>query len=265
MLLAALSAPPAFAGSGRTPDSAFDPNVFRIDEKEFLGKKLDGEIPFVDHDGVRFKLGSLMGKPLIIVFSYYTCDGVCSVVNTDLMRTLEKAKRVSPGADYNVLTLSFDKSDTADTLSHFRGELSLPTMMARGWKHALAVNFNDAENLAKTTGFRYFWSARDKTFFHPNVYIFISPDGRIARYLYSTAASPLDVEMAVMETARGEVRASQLATFALSLCYSYNYKAGKYTLNIPVFIGLGSLAVGVASYLVSIIIYKRRKTKQEGL
>lgn len=264
-LMALIAAPPAnAAGYGRNPDSAFDTTYLAIAEKEFLGNKIDGTIQLADQDGKKFALGDFFDKPLILVFSYYTCDGVCSVVNADLKAALEKASRIEPGADYRVLTISFDSHDTAATLSHFRGDLSLSPRMAGAWKHALAINFADAERLAKSAGFRYFWSARDKTFFHPNVYIFISPDGRIARYLYSSGAGARDIEVAVMETAQGQIRPAQLATLALSLCYSYNYKTGKYMLSIPVFIGLGSLCVGVASFLVSVLIYRKRKTKQEG-
>ncbi len=262
-LLAVLATSPANAGYGRVAESLMDGNALKIAEKEHLGNKLDGDIQLVDQDGNKFKLGELFGKPLILILSYYKCDGVCGTVNSDLKGVLEKAKRVQPGADYRVLTVSFDKFDTADSLSTFRGDLSLPSQMAKEWKHSLAINFDDVRKLTKSVGFRYFWSQADRTFFHPNVYIFISPDGRVVRYLYASGVGAHDIEVAVLEAAEGKISPSQLGNLVLSYCYSYNYKEGKYTISIPVFVGIGSLAIGGVSILVSSIIYKRRRNKQE--
>jgi len=253
----------AHASYGRVAESTMDPGIFRIDEKQHLGNRIDGTIRLVDQDGVQFKLGDLFGKPLVLLLSYYRCDGVCSTVNADFNKALQNAARVKPGADYRILTLSFDKYDTAETLSHFRGDLSLPSQVAREWKHSLAINKGDIGALANSVGFRYFWSPRDRTFFHPNVYIFISPDGRIARYLYASGVGSRDIELAVLETAQGDIRPSQVTDWALSLCYSYNFKEGKYTLNIPLFVGMGSLAIGGVSILISVFVIRKRRTKEE--
>lgn len=259
-LFVALAAGTASAGYGRIAESAIDVSTLKIDEGKYLGKKLDGGLALVDQDGVRFNLGDMFGKPLILVLSYYTCDGVCSTVNADLRDVLAKAGNVEIGKDFNVLTLSFDKNDTAEAIAHFRTDLSLPPNMARAWKHALALNSKDVADLAAGIGFKYFWSPRDRMFFHPNVYIFISPQGRAVRYLYASSVGARDVEVAVTETAGDTLHPSQIGNLLVSYCYSYNYKVGKYTLNLPLFIGLGSLAIGGISFLVAVYVQKRKRT-----
>ncbi len=259
VLFTALASGAASAEYGRVPESAIDLSKIKIDEIKYLGKKLNGEMALVDQDGVRFNLKDMFGKPLILVLSYYSCDGVCSTVNSDLRDVLAKAGKVEIGKDFNVLTISFDKNDTAATVTNFRKDLSLPPNQARAWKHALAINSQDAGDLAAGIGFKYFWSPSDRVFLHPNLYIFISADGRVVRYLSASSVGPLDVEVAVMEAARGDVSPSQLGALLVSYCYSYNYKVGKYTLNLPIFIGLGSLAVGGISFFIASIIQKRKK------
>lgn len=260
LFFAAFAGGAASAGYGRVSESAIDLATLKIDESKYWGKKLNGEMALVDQNGVRFNLEEMFDKPLILVFSYYTCDGVCSTVNTDLRDVLAKAGRVEIGKDFNVLTLSFDKNETAEAMTGFRKGLSLSPGQARAWKHALAIDHKDAADLAAGVGFKYFWSPRDRMFFHPNVYIFISPEGRVMRYLYASSVGARDVEWAVMETAQGQVRPGQAGNLLVSYCYSYNYKAGKYTLNLPIFIGLGSLAFGGISFLVAVYVQRRKST-----
>jgi protein SCO1/2 len=258
LLFAAFAAGESFAEYGRVPESVIDLSTIRIDETKYLGKKLNGDMALVDQNGVRFNLKDMFGKPLILVLAYYTCDGACSTVNADLRDVLAKTDKVEIGKDFNVLTISFDIKDTATTVASFRKDLSLPPNMAGAWKHALAVNPKEVGDLASGIGYKYFWSVADRTFLHPNLYIFISPDGRVARYLYASSVGPRDVEVAVIEAARGEVGPNKIGALLISYCYSYNYKVGKYTLNIPIFIGLGSLAVGGLSLLVATYVKKRQ-------
>ena len=42
------------------------------------------------------------------------------------------------------------------------------------------------------------------------------------------------------------MRITDISNYVLSLCYSYNFKDGKYQLNIPAYVGVGSLLVRVA-------------------
>ena len=85
----------------------------------------------------------------------------------------------------------------------------------------------------------------------------------MVRYLYSANSRPLDVELALIDAKQNQIKPGEIFDLALSVCYSYNYKEGKYTLNIPLFIGLGSLLFGILSLLVSILAFKRRARKGE--
>ena len=87
------------------------------------------------------------------------------------------------------------------------------------------------------------------------------PEGRLIRVLYQDGIDAHDVELAVLDAKQGQFRPQEIVNFALGLCYSYNYRIGEYTLNIPVFVGLGSALIGIASLLVSIFVFKLRRQR----
>ncbi|MBF0620484.1 MAG: SCO family protein [Magnetococcales bacterium] len=244
----------------RNPDSDIDPNIFKIDDKKFMGVKISPDLEMLDVDGKAFTFRDFQGEPTILVFSYYTCDGSCSAVNSVLKEMLEDIERTEIGKDYRVLTLSFDKEDTVDTMANFQQELALSEKLKKGWKLGLIKDPEVMEALTKSVGFKYFWSAQDQTFFHPNVYIFLSPEGRVVRYLYALTNDQTDMELAILDAHQGKFRPSQVIELAVSICYSYNYKEGRYTYNIPLFVGAGSFILGV-SILVGSLVYFRKFRK----
>lgn len=244
-------------------ESEVDPSLFRIDEGRFLGVKPSPALSFRDDKGQVFSFGDMTGQPLVLVLSYYNCDGTCSVVNKDLGELLKGVKSQVPGRDYRILTVSFDPADTAETLAKFRAKFDVPAPILEAWRFSLPANGGDAKRLADEIGFKFFWSPRDKVFLHPGVFAFLSAEGRVVRYLYSANSRPLDVELALIDAKQNQIKPGEIFDLALSVCYSYNYKEGKYTLNIPLFIGLGSLLFGILSLLVSILAFKRRARKGE--
>lgn len=254
----------ASAEYNRKTASAIDLDIFKIDQKTFLGSRLNGDYRLIDEAGKEFPLRDMIGKPLILVLSYFKCDGVCSTVNADLKELLLKRDRVKIGEDYNVLTVSFDQYDTSETIGMFTKELGLTEEMAKGWTLARMKDPKDIKKLTKGIGFKYFWSPQDRMFFHPNVYIFISPKGRVARYLYASTIGSKDIELALLETGQEQIKPSKVINLLVSYCYSYNFKEGKYTYNIPLFIAVGSLTVGVTSFIVSAIVFNVRRNKKKG-
>ncbi|KAF0119151.1 MAG: SCO1/SenC family protein [Rhodospirillaceae bacterium] len=85
----------------------------------------------------------------------------------------------------------------------------------------------------------------------------------MVRFLYSLNSKAQDLELALIEARQGTVGTpAELVTFAVSLCYSYNYKEGMYTVNIPLFVAIGALLFGVVTLSVSVLFYRRRRRKE---
>jgi protein SCO1 len=248
----------------RKPESDLDPKIMQIDEKAFLGAKLEGATPLVGTDGKTFPLSDQLGKPLILVLSYYTCDGSCSVINNELLSLLDEVKSVKAGEDYRILTLSFDKHDNLETTGAFKSHLNNSAAYGDNWTFATFKNEEDLRAQTAKIGFRFFWSPEDRFFIHPGAFLFFSPEGRLIRILYPESLEGSDIELAVLDAKQGQFRPQEIINFAVSLCYSYNYEEGKYTLSIPIFVGVGALLLGITILLVSITYFKRKNFRYSG-
>lgn len=257
-----LAATQAHAEYGRVPVSEIDTALFRVDEQRFLGARPDPGIGLTDETGQPRSLKNYEGRPLILVLSYYQCDGTCTVVNSDLADLLHKASGWRLGEDFTVLTVSFDAKDGIDSLQTFKNSLPLPPGADRGWQFTLSASEADAKRLADSVGFKYFWSPQDRAFLHPGLYVFLSAEGRVVRYLYSTNSRPVDIELALTDAKADQIRPSEVLNYALSLCYSYNFKEGRYKLNIPLFAGMGSLLFGVVLFIFSAFVFRRRARRE---
>jgi protein SCO1/2 len=253
----------ACAQYGRTPDSHFDARTLSIDEPKFLGTPLGADLPLVDEQGAGFRLGDLFGKPTLLLFSYYSCDGACPAVNRSLARAIAGVQRFRAGDDFRVLTLSFDAKDRPADVRKFLATSGIEPRPGKGWRFALFADPADTKRVAESVGYRYFWSLRDRVFVHPAVLIVLSPEGRVARYLPAASIGPQDVELALIESDRNRITsASSLIDLALGACFSYSYKEGRYVLNAPLFVAAASLSLGIGALVLSFSFFRRFRQKE---
>ncbi|MDT8375944.1 MAG: SCO family protein [Mariprofundaceae bacterium] len=253
----------AQANYGNIPESThIDPELVRIDEDKYLGARISGDYALRDAGGESFTLGGLLGRPLLLVLSYYSCDGACPAINRNLRDTLAGVKRWERGRDYRVLTLSFDPHDTPESLRMFMQHAGFGTHSSEGWRLALLNDPADIGRLTESLGYKFFWSPRDAMFLHPNVYILLSPEGRVMRYLYGASISSTDMELSITKAYGNEISPANAVNFLLAACYSYNYRDGKYSINYPLFIALGSLLLGISMITGGVLVMKKRKRRE---
>lgn len=248
---------PADAQYFRRPVSTLDPKIMLIDEQAVLGAQMNPATPLIDETGREFKWGDTLGTPTILVLSYYTCDGSCSVINTALSSLLPDVKAVAPGTDYKIVTLSFDRHDDLKTTGAFKKHLALAGAVKDHWTFATFKNESDLKSETAKIGFKFFWSPEDRIFLHPGAFLFFSPQGRLIRVLYQQDVSARDIELAVLDARQGQFRPTEIIKYALSVCYSYSYHDGRYVMSIPIIVGVGALFIGLSTLFGSMFIYKR--------
>ncbi len=269
-MAAALALPLVWGAGGASaqyfvrPESALNPAVLQIDERAVLGRAIDPATKFVDQNGRTFRWGDLAGKPTLLVLSYYTCDGSCSIINATLHELLKKVRRVKPGVDFNLLTVSFDRRDDLESTGAFRKHLELADDLAPVWTFATFKNEADLKAQTAKIGFKFFWSVDDGLFVHPGVYLFFSPKGELARVLYHQDVDADDIELAALDARDNQFKPSEIVDYAISFCYSYNYHDGKYRLSIPIFVGVGALASGILTLAGSALAFKLRRRDHAG-
>ncbi|MFQ5355167.1 MAG: SCO family protein [Mariprofundaceae bacterium] len=263
-VLSMMQAGTAYAAYGNVSQtSEVDPAVLKIDENAYLGEKIPAEYVLMDAEGQEFRVGDILGKPIILALSYYSCDGACSALNRNLRNTLEGVERWSMGQDYRVLTVSFDQHDTPETMRKFMQQSGFKDGLPEGWRMGTFKDPEDIMRLTESVGFKFFWSPRDRMFLHPSVYIMLSPKGRVTRFLYGSTVSGNDLEISITKALGEKISASNVINFVLGACYSYNYKDGKYAINIPLFVAAGGLFVGVIMIITGATIMKRRRVRDE--
>ena len=91
----------------------------RLTKDVTIEQKLNAPVPlnlaFRDEANHLAPLSTYFGdKPVVISLVYFTCTSLCPM---SLHETVMSLRRVSlePGRDYNVLVVSFDPADTADS------------------------------------------------------------------------------------------------------------------------------------------------------
>ncbi len=253
---------PSWAVSDGNTESTIDPKVVAIDERAHLGTRIDGRFRLRDASGRVFALADYRGKPLILLFSYYRCDGLCGTINRHLQTLIDGVERFRPGEDFRVLTVSFDRQDDVNAMAAFRQRNHLAGRP--GWTLAILDNPDDILPLTASVGVRFFWSYRDRVFVHPNAFIFVSPQGRVVRYLYGTLVTPKDVELALIDANWETISTSgKLIDILAGVCFSYNFKEGRYTINIPLFAGLGALLLGIVLVATSFLVAKKKLHRRE--
>jgi protein SCO1/2 len=260
-LALSLVAAPGLAADLQRRDSALDPALMRIDEPKYLGTPLAGETSFIDADGSEFRMRDVLGKPVILLLSYYGCDGSCPTMNANLERVLADVKRFKLGEGYRVLTVSFDANDTPQTTAAFLDKTrALGGGKSQSWRHAtLRANPEQVRAFAGSVGFRFFWSQEEKVFLHPNVLVFLTPEGRVARYLYGTRLDAQAVELALIDADWGRIAESTaLFDMLTGACYSYNYAEGRYQPNYSLLAGVGSLLSGIVLTVTGFWWYRRK-------
>ena len=196
---------------------------------EHLGGTVPLNAVFRDEAGRPVTLGSLIDRPTILVPVYYRCPGVCSPLMSGLVEVLEKVNRV-PGRDYRIISLSFAETETpalaaakkANYLAAFRKPFP-----AGAWRFLTGTKV-PIRAVTEAVGFRY--QLVDGEYAHPAVLIFLSPKGRIVRYMSGLTFLPFDVAMALLEAAAGRISPSIRG--ALLYCYRYDPQRQTYAFNI---------------------------------
>jgi protein SCO1/2 len=226
---------------------------------EHLGERVPLELVLRDEQGAPVRLGDALDKPTILALVYFRCAGICSPLLNGLTNVVERTG-LSPGRDFQVLTVSFDDRDTPP-LAEAKKRNYLAGLSKGFPPDAWRFLTGDAETtkrLADAVGFRFRREGAD--FIHPAVVTVLAPGGKITRYLYGISFLPFDLKMAVAEASEG--RAVPTAARILQLCYSYDPGGRRYFLDLTRLAGIGTL-VAVVLFGAAILVRGRRSAKAE--
>jgi len=240
----------------RHPGAAV-PTGGEVEVNEKLGQTIPADVSLVDEGGKAVLSGDLLGRPTILVPVYYSCPNACNVLLGNLATILPRTG-LTLGADYQVVTVSFDPADTPQVAARRKREILNPVARAldpAAW-HALTGTEPQVRRLMDAIGFGY---VRDgMAFKHPVVLAAISPSGKIVRYLYGESPLPFDIAMAVTDAAAEKPGFS--IRRAVAFCYTYDPEGRRYAFDLMKVAGVSILAaLGLFALFLALGGRKKRK------
>ena len=198
-----------------------------VEVDEHLGARLPLELAFTDDGAQPTTLAGQLGdgKPVLLVLAYLRCQMLCDLVLRGLVDSLAQAG-LRPGRDFRALTVSIDPHDRP--------------AQARLRRIALLQSFNQPDaswpflvgeegairQLAERLGWKYAYDPRSDQYAHPAAVFVLTPDGRIARYLYGVKFRPLDLKLALAEASRGKV--GGVVDRVLLTCFKWDPASRRY-------------------------------------
>jgi len=225
--------PAPYGGAGEEAP----PELEGVDIEEKLEASLPTQLLFTNDRGQKVRLGDLVGptKPAILTFNYSNCPLLCSVQLAGLTETLSKIER-TPGNDFRIITVSLDPKETAAraretklgylaNLNKAREARGLPgaDRADDGWTF-LTGDEASIKALTETVGFGYVYHPRRKEYLHPATFMTLTPDARVAQYVYGVHFERGELDAALTSAGLGlTTEASQ--DFILS-CYHYEAPEG---------------------------------------
>ncbi len=226
--------------------------IVGIDEK--LGNIANLDFVFVNSGGDTVNLNELVDRPTILNFVYFNCPGICTPILNGLQTALNYLD-MTPGKDYRVLTISFNKDEdyllaNKKKTNYLKG-INKP-FPEKEWIWLTGDSTNIA-GITKTVGFNFKRTGDD--FAHSASLILLSAEGKVTRYLYGTSQNPFDLKMAILEASEGRVVPS--IAKVLKFCFSYDPGGRKYVFNI-----LKISATLIIGFMIVFVVFLRTRGKK---
>jgi protein SCO1 len=254
----------AQGGPAGMPSSS-QPEILReVGFDQRLGEPVPLDIVLRDETGAAVRLGdALAGKPAVLSLVYYECPMLCTLSLNGLVGALT-ALPFEPGRDFSLVTVSFDDREKPEQAQR-RKQAYVDRYQRKGAREAWHFLTGDRAELRKLTtavGFRFAWDERTKQFAHPAGVVVLTPDGRIARYLYGVEYAPKDLRLGLVEA--GEGRIGSPVDQLLLYCYQYDPALGRYGMVVMRLVRLGGLATILAvGGFVALALRRERRDRAE--
>ena len=227
--------------SGPVPAGAagFDPFTL-ADVEDRLGVEVPLGGRLTDAAGEPTTLRDLVDKPVLLAPVDYGCTNICGVTLRGLLQAVG-AVSLEPGRDFEVVVLGIDPRDGPSEAAAERAALLEE-------EDGAGVHFltGDVAAALEAIGFRYAYDEATGQYAHAAAVAVLTPDGRLARWLYGYPFQASDLRLAIVEASDGAI--GSLTDRLWLLCYGYDPEQGAYTAAVGTALkaggGLTVLALG---------------------
>ncbi|MDA8240782.1 MAG: SCO family protein [Nitrospiraceae bacterium] len=186
-----------------------------LDERP--GSFIPLDLTFRNEKGEPVVLKKFIDRPTVLMLVYYSCSHICPQFLGGFADSLA-GLLLDPARDYRVLTVSFDETDRPMDARELKKNYikAIGRPFPEDTWHFLTGDQDNIMRLSDAVGVRF--TRAGHGFVHPEVLIFLSPEGKITRYLqapkYSYGLpspmtfSAVDLKTAFSDASDGKVFAS---------------------------------------------------------
>ncbi len=236
------------------------PELQGVGVSERLGEFLPLELSLIDEKGDTVSLGSYfeLGKPVILVPVYYGCPMLCGLILNGVNDAV-KELAWELGTDYIIVTYSINPRENAILAEAKKNRYIKENPGAdiqNGW-HFLTADSLTIAALSSAIGFSFKWSEESQEYLHTANIVFVSPKGRITRYLFGAQFANLDMRNALYDAAEGKL--GSVIDKVIMYCYTYDPDSRSYVASAMNIMKLGGLlTLLVLGSLLGILWYRER-------
>jgi len=211
-------------------------------------------------------IGSFFGKkPVVLLFVYFECPMLCTLELNGLIRNL-RALSLSAGKEFEIVTVSIDPTETPALArakkKGYVARYNRPGAEA-GW-HFLTGAEPSIKRLTDTVGFKYAYDAKSKQYAHPAGLVVVTPQGRLARYIYGVDFPANNLRWSLVEASGGKIGAP--IDRVLLMCFHYDPSTGRYNFAVMAAVRLLGVATvaGLAAFISFSYVRDRRRAVPAG-
>jgi protein SCO1/2 len=229
-----------------------------INEK--LGSPAALDVVLKDELGNSVRLQQLVDKPTILTLNYFRCASICTPLLNGLASALNGVE-LKPGQDFQVITVSFDPTDTPE-IAHqkqinYLGEMRRQ-FPPQAWRF-LTGEAGATRKLADSVGFQY--RAQGDQYVHPGAIMILTPKGVVSRYIYGISFLAADLQIALQDASRGQVRPT-ISRIA-AVCYTYDPASRTYVFSMTRAVGTATLLLA-GGFVLYLVLGRRRRSDGSG-
>jgi protein SCO1/2 len=257
----------ARAGAQAAPDMEILPPVPKeVGFDQNIGQTLPLDAVFRDESGKSVHLGDYFaGKPVVLSLAYFSCPMLCGLSLQGLSSSL-RGMNLGIGKDFDVVTVSFDPTETPQ-MARAKKDQALIRYghldAAPAW-HFLTGDKASIDRLTAAAGFRYTWDAVAKQYAHPTGIVVVTPEGKIARYLFGIEYASKDLRLSLVEASQGHL--GSVVDQLLLLCYHYDPATGRYGPMAMNMLRIGGVVTMLAVIgMVAFFLVRERQSRKKSL
>jgi protein SCO1/2 len=211
-----------------------------------LGEQVPLDLTFRDERGRSVRLGDYFGEqPVLLTLGYFACPQLCPLVREGLFTGLQGVQ-MDAGAEFTVVAVSIDPAESVAVAARAKVQqiAFYDRPGAEQGIHFLTGDHATIDQLAAAIGFRYAYDSRQQQYAHPSGVVALTPDGKVARYLFGIEYRPRDLRLALVEAGQNHI--GSVLDQVLLFCYHYDPVSGQYNLVVMNILRLAGMATVLA-------------------